>query len=82
MHKKKIETNRGIVYLSIMDNIQYIKTRELLRVFGLSRSKLANLLKDGIPRVKLGPKAYRFRVDEVAAWLKARDEAENKGGER
>jgi excisionase family DNA binding protein len=49
---------------------EYISAREVMRKFGLSRTTVYRLLKNGkIRSVRLSPHAIRIHRDDLQAWL-------------
>jgi excisionase family DNA binding protein len=53
---------------------QYLSTKELMALLGISRSTIYRLLDDGLPYLKVGGQ-NRFPKEEVIEWLKEREEA-------
>ena len=54
---------------------QYLSTKELMALLGISRSTIYRLLEAGLPCLKVGGQ-NRFHKEEVIEWLKEQDEAE------
>jgi excisionase family DNA binding protein len=55
---------------------QYLSTKELIALLGISRSTIHRLMEEGLPCLKVGHQ-NRFLKEEVIEWFKERDEAEN-----
>jgi excisionase family DNA binding protein len=52
---------------------QYLSTKELMALLGISRSTICRLLDDGLPCLKVGNQ-NRFSKREVIEWLKELEE--------
>mgnify|MGYP000730307534 CR=1 FL=1 len=52
---------------------QYLSTKELMALFGISRSTIHRMMEEGLPCLKVGHQ-NRFPKEEVIEWLKERDE--------
>jgi hypothetical protein len=55
-----------------MRNHQLATGPEAQRALKLSKSTLAKLRTEGLPVIKVSPRAYRYDLDAVRAWLDAR----------
>jgi len=54
---------------------QYLSTKELMALLGISRSTIYRLMEDGLPYLKVRGQ-NRFPKEEVIEWFKERDESE------
>ncbi|MBT6396366.1 MAG: helix-turn-helix domain-containing protein [Nitrospinaceae bacterium] len=52
---------------------QYLSTKELMALLGISRSTIHRLMEVGLPCLKVGGQ-NRFPKEEVIEWLKEREE--------
>lgn len=53
-----------------MNQKQYLNTEEVCEALQVSRGKLFELVKDGLPHLRLGQRTYRFVLKDVENWLK------------
>jgi excisionase family DNA binding protein len=54
---------------------QYLSTKDLMALLGISRSTIHRLMEEGLPCLKVGHQ-NRFPKEEVIEWLKEREKAE------
>lgn len=57
--------------------IKLIHAREVQRICGLSKSTMYRLMRTGLfpEPLKIGPKAVRWREDEIQEWIDSRERA-------
>ena len=57
--------------------IRLLTCRQVQRVCGLSKSTLYRLMRTGVfpEPLKIGPKAIRWRADEIQEWVESRPRA-------
>jgi excisionase family DNA binding protein len=52
--------------------ITYLNANDVCKLLKIGRSTFVKLCRDGLPRVRIGPKTIRYIAEEVEAWLRNR----------
>lgn len=50
----------------------YVNANDVCKHLRIARSKFVQLCMEGLPRIQIGNKAFRYKLSEVEAWLKQR----------